>query len=330
MDGGVSTYLENLLAQQDPPTSFEHRSLWSSSLLLSDSGRSTILRGHRDWLAAGSDILTTVTYQCHFATHDRDVSIVTQMQMEEMMKAGVRLAKEAAKNTESFVVASSGCYGAALADGSEYTGVYPDMNLDRLVAFHVRKMTVYLNENPDGLAIETVPSIEECAAVCLALKSVPSHSACCWISMACQNGTTINEGKPFVDALKVIREQDPFAQYVHAIGINCCDSVHVASLVEILVRDMARNGPRRGIVIYPNSGEEWNASAAKWQEGTGCTDAYDFSSRLMEAVDVIERTWKANTREDLPMPRVVVGGCCRTTPATIRSIRQRLDQWHLR
>ena len=330
MDGGVSTYLEYLLAQQDPPATFEHRSLWSSSLLLSESGRSTILEGHRDWLDAGSDILTTVTYQCHFGTVGRDLSVVTPREMEELMKTGVRLAKEATDGTGAFVVVSSGCYGAALADGSEYTGRYPNVTRQGLVDFHTKKMNVYLNENPDGIAIETIPTIEECAAVCVALKSMPSHSACCWISMACRDGQTMNEGTLFVEALATIREHDPVAQYVHAIGINCCDSIHISSLLEILVRDMAQNGPRRGIVIYPNSGEEWDASKAKWRKGTGCTDVDEFSSRLMDAVNLIERVWKENTRDNSPMPKLILGGCCRTSPATIANMRQQIKQWHLR
>jgi homocysteine S-methyltransferase len=269
-------------------------------------------------------------FLCLFGTFDRDLSVVTTTEMEELMKVSVRLAKEAVHNSKAFVVASSGCYGAALADGSEYTGEYPNMTLDGLTEFHRKKMTVYLNENPDGLAIETIPSIEECAAVCLALKSMPSHSACCWISMACRDGTTLNEGKPFVDALKAIREQDPDAQYVHAIGINCCDIFYIPSLLEILVLDMARNGPRRGIVIYPNSGEEWEASTAQWRQGTGCTGADEFSSRLMGAVYLIERLWKENSRDDSLMPNLIIGGCCRTSPATISALRQQIDQWHLR
>merc|ERR1719253_1336332 len=73
MDGGVSTHLERLLAEAAATTSEERgafplRELWSSSLLMSPEGRATILRGHGDWLAAGAEVLTTVTYQCHFGT----------------------------------------------------------------------------------------------------------------------------------------------------------------------------------------------------------------------------------------------------------------------
>jgi homocysteine S-methyltransferase len=343
IDGGVSTHLEKLLQAQDPPGSFAHRSLWSSSLLLNESGRETILQGHNDWLAAGSDILTTVTYQCHFGTFGHDLDIVTPEEMTAMMKDGVQLAQQAilenkyTKDEElkrnHFVVASSGCYGAALANGAEYTGNYPNINVKGLSEFHTKKAKVLLDQQPDGLAIETIPSVDECTAVCVALKSVlqesssNSPSCCSWVSLACRDGETLNEGKLFVDALQVIREQDPHAEYVHAIGINCCDSAHVASLLEILTRDMALKGPRRGIVVYPNSGEEWDASDESWREGTGCTDADDLSDRLMEAIDVVKHVWGEHGGNE-PIPKLIVGGCCRTTPETIASLRQRIDKWH--
>ena len=74
MDGGVSTHLEHLLEEKG--ASFPHRALWSSSLLLTPSGRDWIQRGHIDWLEAGSDILTTVTYQCHYGTLHKGPPVV--------------------------------------------------------------------------------------------------------------------------------------------------------------------------------------------------------------------------------------------------------------
>ena len=347
MDGGVSTHLETLLHARGLPGSFAHRALWSSSLLLTESGRQTILQGHKDWLTAGSDVLTTVTYQCHFGTSLLDPQqdplwdILTPLEMAVMMKNGVQLAKQAVaeynkddatKTKDHFVVASSGCYGAALADGSEYTGSYPNMNWNGLVEFHTKKAKVLLDAQPEGLAIETIPSVEECGAVCVALRRALAeysrpNGICCWVSLACKDGATLNEGRPFVDALQTIREHDPRAECVHAIGVNCCDSAHIGSLLELLTLDMALKGPRRGIVIYPNSGEEWDASNEAWREGTGCTDVDKFSDRLMEAVNIVQKTWNEHGGST-PMPKLTIGGCCRNSPETIAALRQRIDEWH--
>lgn len=348
MDGGVSTHLEELLkGSQGPLAVFSHRALWSSSLLLTESGQDIIRQGHRDWLQAGSDVITTVTYQCHYGTSNRDKELVVSVEkMKELLQTGIHLAQQAVQEYKSetnnsherFVVASSGCYGAALANGSEYTGDYGNVTLDEIVHFHKGKAKTMLEENPDGLAIETIPSVSECLAVCDALISLqtemsttantkPTELPCSWISLACKDGATLNEGTPFVNALEAIREKDPKAEHVHAIGINCCDSAYAAPLLELLTRDMALHGPRRGIVVYPNSGEEWNAEDETWREGTGCTHADELSDRLMEAIGVVQKTWKTYEPAQ-PMPKIIVGGCCRTSPSTIAALRQHIDKWH--
>eukprot|EP00934_Nitzschia_sp_Nitz4_P005804 Nitzschia sp. Nitz4//scaffold69_size99277//93385//94475//NITZ4_004651-RA/size99277-processed-gene-0.28-mRNA-1//1//CDS//3329556769//5794//frame0 len=312
MDGGVSTHLERLLQQQDPNASFPIRALWSSSLLLSPPGQEVILQGHKDWLKAGSDILTTVTYQCHYGVPTQP-EVVPKEQMKGLIQSGVALAKQAIEQSPSdrpsFVVASSGCFGAALADGSEYTGNYGDATPASIMEFHRSKAESFLKCQPDGLAIETIPSVEETSIVCEALKSlaVDQSSTFCWVSMACHDGETLNEGKPLVEALDAVRSKDPHGDYVHAIGVNCCDSALVSTLLENLTRHMAQHGPRRGIVVYPNSGEEWNAENETWVEGTGCTDCMGFSDRLVHAVDVVSTTWEANHGEG-PMPKSTQAG----------------------
>lgn len=142
LDGGVSTYLENAAA-------FSHRSLWSSSLLLRinsihditvNAGHEAIRACHEAFYRAGSDIVSTVTYQCHYnccgelllqrGDVDGETRAITANDIETMLRDGIRLAREARCNVlrdstiskDLFIAASVGCYGAALADGSEYKG----------------------------------------------------------------------------------------------------------------------------------------------------------------------------------------------------------------
>merc|ERR1719223_655192 len=67
LDGGISTHLEQKLNHgnndKDKSSPFSHRELWSSSLLLTPEGRQEILNGHLDFLDAGCDVISTVTYQ---------------------------------------------------------------------------------------------------------------------------------------------------------------------------------------------------------------------------------------------------------------------------
>ena len=216
LDGGVSTFLEHVLAASGKV--FSHRSLWSSSLLL-DGNKEDVQNMHRAFQKAGADILSTVTYQCHFAGTEVDDERMTQM-----LRDGVSWAKEEAGGT-SFVAASSGCYGSALADGSEYTGDYGGVTQEQLMDFHRRKFKVLSEESPDTIAIETIPNLLECRAVVAMLKEQENPIAC-WMSLACQDGDRLNDGSKFEDALDAIHELDPNVDYVHGIGINCCDTLH--------------------------------------------------------------------------------------------------------
>ncbi|CAJ1930879.1 unnamed protein product [Cylindrotheca closterium] len=332
-DGGVSTHLEAKLQHKNQE--FEHQSLWSSSLLMTEEGRKTIQEGHDDWLKSGSDIITTVTYQCHYGVPGLEM-VVTPTQMDQMIQDGISIAKEcvAKTNPRKLVVASTGCYGAALADGSEYTGNYGDMDRTGLVDFHLQKVKRMMAQKPDGVAIETVPSLEECHAIgemlqsskLTTLKENESQIAC-WVSLACQNGTQLNDGSKLWDALEALRSADDTteAKYIHTIGINCCDSLHMPALLEIVTRHMATRGPKRGIVCYPNSGEEWDAANDSWKEGTGCSSAHELVERLVDAVHVIESTWKKHTAG--AMPKLILGGCCRTSTQAICELRVAVDNW---
>lgn len=102
----------------------------------------------------------------------------------------------------------------------------------------------------------------------------------------------------------------------------------VPSLLIRIVHHMVRNSCRRVIVVYPNSGEQWDAHQSAWKEGTGCTSPDEFADRMVEAIRLVRKTWESLLPESAP-PRMIVGGCCRTSPTTIAAIRQRLDALEL-
>ena len=124
LDGGSTYLLEKLLPSVENHEALYNRKLWSSSLLRSEQGRALIKRAHHDFLKAGCDMISSVTYQCNFET----CSEIGSDEIERMLHDGVRLAREAVnelyikEKRVAFVVATIGCYGASLADGSEYTG----------------------------------------------------------------------------------------------------------------------------------------------------------------------------------------------------------------
>ncbi|KAG7360089.1 homocysteine S-methyltransferase [Nitzschia inconspicua] len=354
LDGGVSTHLEHLIA----PQTFSHRELWSSSLLLTQEGREYIKQGHADWLLAGSDILTTVTYQCHFGlvgtgSNNDDESdigtIVSKETMSKMIRQGIEIARDAiyqqvastkssiTRSVGPFVVASTGPYGAAMADGSEYSGNYPlNVTEQALLQFHRQKAAGLWDCHPDGIAVETIPNLLEVGVVCQVLQELKQrkkhqYPCCCWISLACQDGTRLNDGSLLKDALDIIQSMDSNNEFITAIGVNCCDSVHIAPLVKTIAQHIfsccKRDVAPRGIVVYPNSGESWDAANEEWKEGTGADNA-QFADRLIEVVSIIHETWKKRRLEfegPICAPKILLGGCCRTSQRTIATLRNRID-----
>ena len=249
LDGGVSTHLESKLS----PVPFSHRELWSSSLLLTPAGREAIREAHVDFLSAGADVISTVTYQAHYmplpGKEEDDAQRRLRLDdaiVDGMLKDGVRLAKEAARQHATCtacskehngarkvarVAASIGSLGGSLADGSEYTGKF-GLSIAEIESFHRRKVQVLAGEHPNILAFETIPCIEECCAILNILKEemADGFGAGCaanmrpsiWLSFACSDDEHLNDGSTLRDALLKVDELDPEAKLLQAIGINCC------------------------------------------------------------------------------------------------------------
>jgi S-methylmethionine-dependent homocysteine/selenocysteine methylase len=446
LDGGVSTHLEDLILrqrnnsqtsqhyhqhqhqdhhqQQQQPVQnkqqqqqqqsthdgdgvFPYRELWSSSLLLSEDGRQLIQQGHIDWIDAGVDILSTVTYQCHYESslwptnshqqqqhqeqvlqeqklttiisHNNEISlvalpVVTKSVMDEMWHDGIELARNSIEQCKSrtsssnsnsdkgkqntkkvYVVASSGCYGAALANGAEYTGRYEDNHNQNktsskyrnktnkvqeidLYDFHCKKLQRILQLKPDGIAFETVPNLIECQEI-VKLLTTPTTSCwnkmvdlpACWISLACQNESQLNDGTPLSVVIPLLLSSTSTNE-LQGIGFNCCHCDHLHSLVKTLIQYYIEYKQRRAIVIYPNSGEEWDAVKSTWKVGTGYTTPTDMAHKIASVIDTIETTWYncssttiPPTTISIPTPTIIIGGCCRTRPSTIATLRSLID-----
>eukprot|EP00979_Chaetoceros_neogracilis_P008863 scaffold1987_cov236-Chaetoceros_neogracile.AAC.3 len=346
LDGGISTHLESMQLS----ASFPDRNLWSSSLLMIESGRSDIQKAHEDFYAAGSHIVTSVTYQLsHFAeNHGYD-----KVEIDTMLETAIHLANEAKHKYSSsissndhdndneinmssrYVIASAGCYGAAQADGSEYTGDYNLLSIDQLMTFHRARVQILSKQNIDGIAFETIPALAEVKAVVQLVKELVISGECkgfIWITLACRDCRTLNDGTPVQVVMQAIHKLDPDGEYVHGIGVNCCKVKYVHDLAAIIARyELASTRRRRAIVLYPNSGEEWDAENKSWLEESGCADtngngahAHDFTMEMMKCVRMIHGLCIESNNPFLP---IFVGGCCRTTPSTIKALRAAVDEY---
>ena len=144
---------------------------------------------------------------------------------------------------------------------------------------------------PDLLAFETFPSLEEAKAVCEALAPFPRMQG--WLSFSCRDEKTVSHGEPLRECAAKL---DACPQIL-AVGVNCVPPQWTASLIGEI-----RAGTAKPVLVYPNSGEGWDAATRCW---TGSTDPGDFGRMAAE--------WFAAGAQ-------IVGGCCRTRPEHIRAI----------
>jgi len=171
---------------------------------------------------------------------------------------------------------------------------------------------VLLQEEPDVLAFETIPDKIECTAIVLLLQELDHLDVGTWISFACKDSLHLNDGTPLPEILDLVDYLDQ-KKRVSAVGINCCSCTHVVELAKLLASHVEKSNNKRSIVIYPNSGEQWDAAAQSWIPGTGCTNPKDFAHLIQKAIHSIDN-----------QTNLIVGGCCRTSTDTIATLRKLL------
>lgn len=285
VDGGLATALE-------ARGHALHPRLWSAGVFLDRP--EAVERLHRDYLAAGADILITASYQMSFDGLAREG--LDHAAAAHVMRQTVAVARGAAsaERRSPIVAASVGPYGATLADGSEYRGRY-GLGLRQLAAFHRERLEVLTASGADMLAIETIPSADEACALRDLLEERDGIEA--WFSFSCRDGARIREGEP-VRRLAAMLDS---CRRVTAVGVNCTAPEHVSDLI-----DAIREGTRKRIIVYPNSGERWDSTGRRWSGDVA-------RGRFVELAAAWARkgVW-------------AIGGCCRVGPETIRELAERL------
>nr|WP_042365445.1 homocysteine S-methyltransferase [Streptacidiphilus neutrinimicus] len=262
--------------------------LWSARLLR--DAPQAVAAVHRRYFAAGARVAITASYQAGFEGFAR--AGADRAEAEGLLRLSVTLAREAAENADDrWVAASVGPYGAVLADGSEYRGRY-GLSRAALRAFHAPRAEVLASAAPDALAIETIPDIDEAVAV---LDAVAGLDTPVWLSYSAAAGLT-RAGQPLAEAFAVARDNSQ----VIAVGVNCLAPEEAADAVAL-----AAEVSGKPVVVYPNSGEGWDASARAW------TGPATFSpARVASWLDAGAR---------------LVGGCCRVGADQIAALSRELS-----
>lgn len=299
LDGGLATVLESrgcVFADK----------LWSASVLIEKPEE--IYRVHYDYLVAGARCISTASYQATPYTYS--ISGYTEAEAIERIKLSVQLAQRArttylSENTQSndpiVIAGSCGPYGAFLANGAEYRGDY-SIELGKMCDFHRERVKALIESGVDVLAFETIPTLDEAKAI-IHLLEAEFPDAYGWFSFTLRDEHHISDGTP----LKDIAEYLDGHKCAAAIGINC---VRLEIVTEAL-KTLRLYVKKKPIIVYPNSGEHYDAVTKKWN--AALTD--------LKFIDQVDDWYKAGAR--------LIGGCCRTTPDDIRAVRKHFfpHQW---
>ncbi|PHU21815.1 Selenocysteine methyltransferase [Capsicum chinense] len=308
VDGGLATELERHGADLNDP-------LWSAKCLVTSPH--LIRRVHLDYLEAGANIIISASYQATLQGFESKG--ISRDEGEALLKRSVEIAREARniyndratkgswddfgdglKRKPVLVAASVGSYGAYLADGSEYSGIYGDaITVKTLKDFHRRRVQVLANSGADLIAFETTPNKIEAQAYAELLEEEDIRIPA-WFSFSSKDGTNVVSGDSIVECASIA---DSCKQVV-AIGINCTPPRYIKGLIQLI-----RKVTSKPILVYPNSGETYDGDKKEWVVSKGIAEE-DF-------VSYVDKWCEAGVS--------LVGGCCRTTPNTIRAISKVLS-----
>lgn len=279
VDGGLGTHLEAQGHDISGP-------LWSARVLRENPA--LIESAHVDFFAAGAQVATAASYQVTFD--------VLGEEAEKLLRRSVAVAREAVRvavdkrtaHGDLLVAASIGPYGAGPGKGTDYDGAY-DLRRGELQRWHARRVAILADTDADFLLAETIPNVEEAAALLELLEEQPKPFA---LSIT---GAIAADPEKLSRVIELANQSPRLG----ALGVNCVDPSRACAVVKQL-----RSGTDKPLLACPNSGEIWDHGARAWQPApAGAMNLTDAAVELQAAGVSL------------------LGGCCRVGPAEIRQLR---------
>ncbi len=283
------------------------RSAWKNNVLVGDGAMGTFLyqKGfpvgisyeelnltspeviedvHRSYIGAGAVLLESNTYS---ANYDKLSKFGLEAKVGDINRAGVRIARRAAGDS-GYVVG---------AVGSIRAGKRANLSSTELKRFYAEQFSALLEEQPDGILLETFYDVEE---LHLALRSVRKLSD---LPVICQ--LAVDETARTLDGLTLpeafhILEQDG----ADIIGFNCRTGPNG---IKRALKSLQGN-LRLPASVYPNAGI---ADYVDGQYRYGASPEY-FGQMAPVFADMGAR---------------IIGGCCGTTPQHIAEISAALRDY---
>ena len=270
-DGAMGTYLY----QKGFPVgiSYEELNLTSAGV---------IEDVHRSYIEAGAVLLESNTFS---ANYDRLSKYGLESKVEEINRAGVRIARRAAGDN-GYVLG---------AVGSIRAGKRANLSSVELKKYFGQQITALLEEDVDGIMLETFYDVEE---LHLALRTVRKHSALPVIcQLAVDDTARTLDGLTLPEAFRILENDG-----ADIIGFNCNTGPNgIKRALQTVQGDLVLPAS-----VYPNAG------VADYVDGEyryGASPEY-FGQMALTFADMGAR---------------IIGGCCGTTPQHIAEISAALQ-----
>ncbi|XP_072034996.1 uncharacterized protein [Amphiura filiformis] len=266
---------------------------------------------HASFLKYGADVIETGTYQASVDGYMKYAGLSEQKAVSVIQNAA-KIAQEAveefwvdyqskidgsAEQREELVftdrskpqiAASIACYGAWLANDSDYDGNYVDsMTTEELQAWHRKHIQILLDAGINLLAIETIPAQKEAEAIVQILPEFPGVKA--FLTFSSKSETKTCHQESFAEAVASICKMSSPDQLL-AVGLNCTRPQFITPLL----RSAQGATGGRPFIVNPK-GESSSGVLTEW------------TKLLPEWLDLGVR---------------YIGGCCHTRPSDIEIIRK--------
>lgn len=306
LDGGQGTELEKRGINIAHP-------LWSTlPYVTKDKKHLKIIKEmYSAFESAGCNALMTITYQASFLSmkNHSDGLINNEKEYTRFLDYVIDYTENQCISPNSYLVGSVGPYAAYLSNGAEYSGHYIEDNIDFIEFFRPQVQHFAVSSRIDLIGIETIPNFEEFKALLR-----PEFSRLCalkpyYISITTDNEGNLRDGTARQDICETIkRSAQDLPPNLVFFGINCVSFAHCADILKLLndsLDDIGVENRLRFRAVYPNSGEVYHGDTHSWGPNPEIGPA---------------DTWENLASKVVQQGCLMIGGCCRTSPADLRQI----------
>lgn len=278
LDGAMGTELRRRGVDTGLP-------LWSANALMVSP--ETVLQIHKEYIAAGADIITTNTFRTTRRTFRR---ANLPDRSSQLVKTAVQLARQAREEFPDRRILIAGSI-APLEDCYRPDLVPPDVELQEEHAGLAGRLAAL---DVDIFLLETMNTIREARIACELALATGKEAI---VSFICRKDGRLYSGESLADAVKSVSELHP-----SAISINCVSPRFLGNILNSLTSITTLP-----VAVYGNVGLPEDERQDE-----------EFT------VDISEDEYARLSRKWLHTGISIVGGCCGTTPDYIRAVARLL------